>query len=104
MATIWVVWRSCGSPWSLFLLTVKVKEATFAVILMTADSQLREENREGFCDNFYHLSPAPQNVTTQTESHGKEKHLKIVIRMLKCSSPESMASSRGGTEEGLTFL
>ena len=52
MATIWVVWRSCGSPWSLFLLTVKVKEATFAVILMTADSQLIMRDVEIFCDSF----------------------------------------------------
>ena len=31
--------------------TVKGMEATFAVVSMTADSQLRKRDTEGFCDN-----------------------------------------------------
>lgn len=39
-------------------LTVKSKEATLAVILMTADSQLKKRGMQGFCDNLYPL-PIP---------------------------------------------
>lgn len=35
----------------MLLLTVKGKEATFAIVLMTADSQLRKRDIEGFCKN-----------------------------------------------------
>lgn len=41
-----------GSPRSMLLLTVKVKEATSAIVLLTTDSQLRKRVIEGFCDNF----------------------------------------------------
>lgn len=40
------------------LLTVKGKEATFAVVSMTVDSQLRIKDIESFCDNLY-PDPAP---------------------------------------------
>lgn len=33
------------SPWSMFLLTVKGKEASFAMVLMTAESQLRKTQK-----------------------------------------------------------
>lgn len=36
---------------------VKSREATFAVILMTADVQLRQKTTKGFCDNPYPNSP-----------------------------------------------
>jgi hypothetical protein len=34
-------------------LTIRGKEATLAVILMTADSQLRKRDIEGYFDNSY---------------------------------------------------
>lgn len=43
----------------MFLLTVKNKESTFAMVLMTADRQLRRKDMEDFCDNLYSLSPPP---------------------------------------------
>ena len=48
----------------MLLLTVKSKEATLAVTLMSAYSQLKRKGMEGFCDNLYPLLiPIPQNVT-----------------------------------------
>jgi hypothetical protein len=38
-------------------MTVKGKEATLVVTVMTADAQLRMWHKEGFCDNPY---PCPQ--------------------------------------------
>jgi hypothetical protein len=44
------------------LLTVKGKDASFSVVSMTADSQLRERDIEGFCGNPYiHLPTHPQS-------------------------------------------
>lgn len=37
--------KSCVSPWPMLLQTMKVKKATFAVVLMAADSLLRERER-----------------------------------------------------------
>ena len=37
----------------MLLLNGKDKEAAFAVVLMTADSQLRKRDIEGFCVNPY---------------------------------------------------
>jgi hypothetical protein len=42
-------------------LTIKCKEATFAVILMTAGTQMRKRDMEGFCDDPY----SPLNLTPQ---------------------------------------
>lgn len=42
----------CRGPWSMLPLTVKSK-ATFVVISMTADVQLRGRDMEGFWDNHY---------------------------------------------------
>jgi hypothetical protein len=45
-------------------LTVKGKEATLAVILMTADMQMRKRGVEGFCDHPYpHPIPLSKKVT-----------------------------------------
>lgn len=49
--------KPCGDPWSMFSLTVKIKEATFAEILMAEDAQLRGRDMESFCDNPYCPSP-----------------------------------------------
>lgn len=35
----------------MFLLTVKNREATFVVLYMIVDTQLRERDMEGFCDD-----------------------------------------------------
>ena len=43
----------CGSPWLMLLLPVKDMETTFALASMSADSQLRKRDIEGFCDNPY---------------------------------------------------
>jgi hypothetical protein len=37
----------------MYLLAVKDKETTFALVSMSADSQLRKRDIEGFCDNSY---------------------------------------------------
>lgn len=39
--------KSCVGPWSMLPLTVKGKEATFAIVLVTTDSQLRKRDMEG---------------------------------------------------------
>ena len=41
-------------------LAVKDKEATFALVLMTADPQLRKRDIEDLYDNFY--SPPPKKI------------------------------------------
>jgi hypothetical protein len=47
---------------------VKSKEATFDVVLLTTDSQLRKrdtEGIEGFCDNTYpNTMPTPRKKVT----------------------------------------
>lgn len=45
----WCHQKPCGSSWSMFPLTVKGKEASFAMVLMTVDSQLRMRDTEDFC-------------------------------------------------------
>lgn len=42
----------------MLLLTVKGRKASFTVMFITADSQLRMRDTEGFCDNLFSpLSP-----------------------------------------------
>lgn len=56
--------RPCGSPWSLFLLIVKGQGALFDMALMTRDSQLRNRDIEGLCDNPNpHAIPLLKKVT-----------------------------------------
>lgn len=46
------------SPRSMLPLTIKGKEAAFATVLMAVDSQLRNTDIEGSCDNPYpHHNP-----------------------------------------------
>lgn len=97
------LWRSCWCPWSGSLwgpcldprsyysqglcpwsalssettwkpkLAVKRKEATFAVTSMTADTQLRNRDIEGFCDKLYPLnSPPPKKWQPKQET--QEEH------------------------------
>lgn len=49
----WCCKKLCGSPSSVLPLTIKGKEDTLAVLLMTADSQLIKRGMEGFYDNPY---------------------------------------------------
>lgn len=68
-------------------LMIKGKETTFAVVLMTASSELRRRYIEYLYDNSDLISNlSPKNVATKTKSHQGEL-LKVVIRMLKCISP-----------------
>lgn len=54
--------KPTGSTWSMLHLIVKDKEGTFAVVLMTADSQLSND-MEGFCDNYNTPNPKYQRKT-----------------------------------------
>lgn len=55
----------------MLLLPIKGKEASFAVVSMTADSQLRKEDmKEGWDNPCSH--PPKEKVTAWTESHRKE--------------------------------
>ena len=49
--------KACESPQSVLPLAVKDMEATFAMVLMTSDSQLRKRDIEGFCDTLYIFIP-----------------------------------------------
>lgn len=49
-----------GSSWPVSLLTVKGNVAPFAVVVMTADSQLTMRAPEGFCDCFSPPRPPPK--------------------------------------------
>lgn len=41
--------------------TVKGKEATFAVILLTVDTQFRRKDMDGSCDHPYPLTTPPRS-------------------------------------------
>lgn len=57
--------KSCGRPWSVLLLIVKNKEATFEVEPMIANLWLRKGIIEGFFDNPYTLThPFPHKRNT----------------------------------------
>lgn len=49
-------------------LMVKVKKATFAMILMTVNSQLRNRDLDGFCDYTYSHSPRKSNKLDRKHS------------------------------------
>lgn len=87
-------WIVLGSIYA--LLTVKGKEATFAVELMAADSELRKRHMEGFCGNQLSKSKSLEN-------HQRE-FLKMMTRMLKCSFLQLMVSGGSQGGEGLSFL
>lgn len=74
--------KTCGSPWSVLPLTVMFRKTSSAVVLMTADSQLRKRDIEGFCDD-----PQPHQKK-QLRQELLKRTLKICIMMLKCSSPQ----------------
>lgn len=57
-----------------------------------------EKDLEGFCDK-----PDPTQNEQPRQKPIEEQSL-LEIRMLKCSSPQSMAIGRGSDEGGLTFM
>ena len=78
-------------------LTIKSKVTTFAMLLMTADSQLRMKDIESLYDNDDNYSSIPscqKKVRAWTESHQREL-LKIVLRLLDYRFPQLMASGKG---------
>lgn len=60
-----------GSLGSVLPLTGKGKEATIAVVLMTADAQLRKRDTGGFCDNpdLYSNPTPPQQLAAGKGIH-----------------------------------
>lgn len=64
--------KPCESPCSIPPLTEKGKETSFAVVVMTADSQLRTRDM-GFCDNL----PTPCHPHPKKK---KEKEKKETIK------------------------
>lgn len=71
-------------------LTVRSKETTLAVVLMTTDAQLGKRNMRGSHDNPQ-LHPPKQ----QPEQETSEENSSTVIKMFKCDSPRLLASGRG---------
>jgi hypothetical protein len=61
-----------GSPWSTLLLTVKSNEDSFALVLMTADSQLKMKRNRMFCETTS-LPPIPKR-----NSRGRKSLKKII--------------------------
>lgn len=60
----------------MLLLSIKVKEATFAVVLMTADAQLGKRDSV-FCDNLYSLLVS---LPPKIKRKSSKITLKIVLR------------------------
>ena len=85
--------KPCGDPWSMFSLTVKIKEATFAEILMAEDAQLRGRDMESFCDNPY-LPPLPTPKVVAWAG-GHQGELLSMMGMLRYGSPQLMESGWG---------
>jgi hypothetical protein len=56
---LWCHQKPFGSLWPGLLMTRKEKEASFAVLSMTADSRLRKRDKEVFHNNPYLLHPCP---------------------------------------------
>lgn len=67
----WCCKKLCGSPSSVLPLTIKGKEDTLAVLLMTADSQLIKRGMEGFYDNPYPYHTTSLKNRTEPVSNRK---------------------------------
>ena len=79
------------------LLLTERQEASSAVAVMTADSQLRLRDIEVFWDDLVTASLTSPKETGKRGSYFRE-FLNIVIGMLKCSSPQLMASGGVGKD------
>lgn len=80
--------------WSMLLLTLKGKGASFAVILMTADSQLRV-NIESFSENFF-PPLLLQPLQPPGKKQSRQKAIKILLEILKSRSSQWMDSGKSG--------
>lgn len=80
------------------------KGASFAVVLMTANSKLRMRDIEGLCDNLSFLLSWQKNKKSKTTTDRKlvKRVVKTVTKILKYSSSQSWLSARAG--EGLDCL
>jgi hypothetical protein len=60
------------------LLTTKGKEVTFDILLMTADSQLRKKDIEGFCGDPVHQVNlcAPEHKATEHHTARSTRHVR----------------------------
>jgi hypothetical protein len=93
--------QPCGSLGLVLLLTTDGKEASLAMLLMIADTQLRKRNVQSLYDNSYiHHHPKKKNSLEMKPSRRTKK--KKVLGILKWSSLQVMASGRGAG--GLSFL
>ena len=64
---IQTVAKPCRSPRPVLPLTTQDKKASLAVVWLTADSQLRMRDIEGFCDNFSSLTHLPHQKKDKQE-------------------------------------
>lgn len=76
--------------------SLKGKGATFVMVLMTADLQLRKRGIESFCDNSYPHLPTPPKKKQPRQKAIKENSLVLLSKI--------MASGRGIGGEELSFL
>ena len=79
-------------------MTVKGKEDSFVVVLKIADSQLRKRDIEA-----YTTIPTPPQ-SNSLDRKPLKRILTTVIKMLKCSSSQMVASDVGEGGKGLSFL
>ena len=87
-------------PWSMLLLTIKGKEVSSVLVLMTIDSPVRTNYVEGFCDIF------PKSLTPQLEIVWSESHWWELFKILmqKCRFSKLMASGLGKGEDSVFFM
>jgi hypothetical protein len=89
--------QPCGSPCSVPLLTVKDKEATFAVVLMTTDSQLRKREI-GLFDNPY--LPIPSYSPQKSNSLDRKPLRRTLKSCEKHSLPHDTCDSQESWPQG----
>lgn len=96
--------KPCRSPCSIFPLTVKSKEAVFAVMLIV-NVLLTKRDMDSFCDSPYPTpTPTPPKKSSNLNRKTLKRALKSVIRVVKCSSTQLVASGGCGVWEGRTQL
>lgn len=90
-------WKPCGGPWSVLLLAVRGREASFAVVSRTAVWSYRMRAIEGFCGNpsTITVSPHTRKRNSLDRNHWR-KSFKIVIKMQQCTSSQLIVSGRDG--------
>ena len=86
----------------------QTQDGLFITILLCKRACMELEVRETKPNDIYTYKASvatahPQKVTVWTESHQREL-LHIVIRMLRCSSPQFMVSDHGAVGKGSVFF